>query len=269
MFYEKQIRLCFVGNPNVGKSTLINRILKSNKLKIDKKPGTTKEIVETTFFWNQKKFIFIDTAGIYKKKNIYIFLLLKAIRISDIVLLILDANIEKLDRLHRRLTDYSLNNGKGLIIIFNKWDLIKDKKKTKKKLINFVKFSLYQVNSRELIFISALKDLHFNKILKFSLEIRNNFNKKIQTSKLNKWLNETIKLNPPTKIKGREFKFKYITQIKQHPPTFSIFSNRPNKIALTYKKFLEKKLKLKFNLDNVPVFIRFFGSENPYLNEKR
>ena len=68
MFYEKQIRLCFVGNPNVGKSTLINRILKSNKLKTDKKPGTTKEIVETTFFWNQKKFIFIDTAGIYKKK---------------------------------------------------------------------------------------------------------------------------------------------------------------------------------------------------------
>jgi len=253
----------------VGKSTLINRILKNNKLKTDKEPGTTKKIVETDFLWNQKEFIFIDTAGVYRKKNIHSQLLVKIIKTSDIILLILDANIEKLDRLYKRLTVYSLDNGKGLIIIFNKWDLIKDKKQTKKKLINFVKFSLNQVNSSKIIFISALKDLNFNKILKFSCEIRNDFNKKIQTSHLNKWLNQTIKFNPPSKIKGRELKFKYMTQTNQHPPTFSIFSNHPNKIALSYKRFLEKKLKLNFNLDNVPIFIRFFGSKNPYLNKKK
>lgn len=269
MFYEKRIRLCFVGNPNVGKSTLINRILKNNKLKTNKEPGTTTKIIETNFFWNKKEFIFIDTAGIYRKKSTNSQLLFKAIKVCDIVLLILDATTEKLDRLHKKLIQHTLDYGKGLIIIFNKWDLIENKRRAKKKLTNFIKFSINKINSNKIIFVSALKDMNFNKILQLSQEIRRDFNKQIQTSKLNKWLNQTIKFNPPSKIKGRELKFKYITQTKKFPPTFSIFSNRPNKIALTYKRFLEKKLKLNFNLDNVPVFIKFFATKNPYLNKKK
>ena len=269
MFHQEKIRLCFVGNPNVGKSTLINRILQNNNLETDTKPGTTKDINETNFVWNKKKLIFIDTAGVYRKKNVNFQILIKAIKTSDIILLILDANIEKLDKLHKRLVNYSLSDGKGIIVIFNKWDLIKNKKKCKNKLLSFIKFSLNKINSKKIIFISALKDMNFNKILQFSWEIKKNFNKKIQTSKLNKWLNQTIRFNPPSKIRGKELKFKYITQIKQFPPTFSIFSNFPNMVSLTYKRYLEKKLKLNFCLDNVPVFIKFFATQNPYQNKKK
>lgn len=268
MFYEKKIRLCFIGNPNVGKSSLINRLLGANKLKISKNPGTTKEIIETTHTLNKKEFIFIDTAGVYKKRNIDFINLSKAIKSCDIVILILEATIERLDRLNKRLVNYSLNNGKGLIIIFNKWDLITNKKVVKKKLTNIFKFSLTQIISAEIMFVSALKDIKFNKIFELSGKIKDTFNKKIQTSSLNKWLSCVTKLNPPAKIKGKELKLKYVTQIKNYPPTFIIFSNYSTKIDLTYKRFLEKKLKNFFKLGNVPIFIRFNSTKNPYENKK-
>ena len=264
MVYEKKIRLCFIGNPNVGKSSLINRLLGANKLKISKNPGTTKEITEIIHNCKNRGFILIDTAGVYKKKNVDFINLTKAIQSCDIVILILESTIERLDRLNKRLVNYSLNNGKGLIVIFNKWDLIKNKKIIKKKLTNIFKFSLTQIISTEIMFISALKDIRFNKIFELSKKIIETFNKKIQTSRLNKWLNYVTKLNPPSKIKGKEIKFKYITQIKNFPPTFIIFSNYSSKIALTYKRFLEKKLKNFFKFGNIPIFIIFDSTKNPY-----
>ena len=264
MFYQNKIRLCFVGNPNVGKSTLINRILRVNKLKTDKYPGTTKEVFETPFDWQNNKFVLIDTAGVYKKKNIDYEVLSQTIDTADLIILVLEANLEKIDKVHRLLVDYSLKKGKGVIIIFNKWDLVIDKRKQKKKLIKFINFSLPQIDAGNIFFISALKDLKFSNILGFSTRLRVLFNQKIKTSYLNKWLRNTVKLNPPKKLKGREIKFKYIVQIKNFPPTFSIFSNHKKKVSLTYKKFLEKNLKLSFNFKNIPVFIKFSSSDNPY-----
>ena len=267
MFFKDKIRLCFVGNPNVGKSTLINRILGINKLKTDSNPGTTKKIIETTLNWKNKEFTFIDTAGVFKKKNIDFNVLVKTMKTCDIVIVILEATIEKLDRLYKRLINHSLTNGKGLIIIFNKWDLIINKRKVKRRLIHFLKFASNQIDESKIFFISALRDIKFNKILNFSFNISKNLNKKISTVKLNKWLHKIIKLNSPSKIKGKDVKFKYITQIKQQPPIFSVFVNRPKKINLTYKRFLEKELRLNFNFKNVPVFIKFSSTKNPYLKK--
>ena len=268
MFFKNKIRLCFVGNPNVGKSTLINRILGMNKLKTDSKPGTTKNIIETTLNWKNKELTFIDTAGVFKKKNIDFNVLVKAMRTCDIVIVILEATIQKLDRLHKRLISHSLTNGKGLIIIFNKWDLIINKRKVKRRLLHFLKFASNQIDESKIFFISALRDIKFNKILNFSFNINNNLHKRISTVELNKWLHKIVKLNSPSRIKGKEVKFKYITQIKQQPPTFSIFANRPKKISLTYKRFLEKELRLNFNFKNIPVFIKFSSTKNPYLKKK-
>ena len=128
----KKIKLCFIGNPNVGKSTLINRLLNSNELETSEYPGTTKNIVETNLIWNEKEFVFLDTAGVYKKKNFNFNLLIKATRFSEIIILILDSSIDKLDRIHKKVASHSLKVGKGLIIIFNKWDLIENKKNKKK-----------------------------------------------------------------------------------------------------------------------------------------
>ena len=132
MLKEKKIKICFIGNPNVGKSTLINRLLNSNELQISKNPGTTKIIIEKNLIRNEKEFILLDTAGVYKKKNFNFDLLIKATRFSEIVVLILDSSIDKLDKIHKKLVSHTLKVGKGLIIIFNKWDLIKNKKNKKK-----------------------------------------------------------------------------------------------------------------------------------------
>ena len=129
MLEENKIKICFIGNPNVGKSTLINRLLNSNELKTSEIPGTTIKTIEKKYIWKKQEFIFFDTAGVYKKKDFNFNLLIKATKSSQIIILILDSSIEKLDKLHKRLADHALKIGKGLLIIYNKWDLIKNKKK--------------------------------------------------------------------------------------------------------------------------------------------
>jgi len=269
MLKEKKIKLCFIGNPNVGKSTLINRLLNSNELQISKNPGTTKTIIEKNLIRNEKEFILLDTAGVYKKKNFNFDLLIKATRFSEIVVLILDSSIDKLDKIHKKLVSHTLKVGKGLIIIFNKWDLIKNKKNKKKELEKFVRNSLPQIDEKKLLFISALRDAKFTKIFELSIEIQKLLKSTMPTSNLNKWLRDTIKHNPPIRIRGKEIKFKYIVQIRTNPPTFKIFSNHPNKINSSYKRFLEKRLKLNYKIDNIPVFLKFLTTKNPYQEKKK
>ena len=134
MLNENKIKLCFIGNPNVGKSTLINRLLNSNDLQTSELPGTTKKIIEKKLVWKEKEFIFLDTAGVYKKKDFNFNLLVKATRLSKIIILILDSSIKRLDKIHKKLVSHTLKAGKGLIIIFNKWDLINNKKEKKKRI---------------------------------------------------------------------------------------------------------------------------------------
>ena len=266
---KKEIKLCFIGNPNVGKSTLINRLLGSNELQTSEHPGTTKNTIEKNLIWKEKEFSLLDTAGVYKKKDLNFNLLTKATRHSDIIILILDSLIDKLDKVHKKLASHTLKSGKGLIIIFNKWDLIKRKKNKKKELEKFVKNELPQFDEKKLLFISALRDQKFIKIFEFSIQIKKLFKSHFTTSNLNKWLRDIIKDNPPIKIKGKEIKFKYIVQTDINPPTFKIFSNYPNKIKTSYKRFLEKKLKLTYKIENIPIFLKFLSTKNPYQEKKK
>ena len=269
MLKEGKIKLCFVGNPNVGKSTLINRLLKSNELKTSKHPGTTKSTIEKKLIWNEKEFTFLDTAGVYKKKDFNFDLLIQATRFSDIIILVLDSLIDKLDKIHKKLSSHTLKSGRGLIIVVNKWDLVKNKKNKKNKLEKLIKNSLPQFNENNIFYISALRDTKFFKILKYSIEIKKMLKSTMTTSNLNKWLRNIIKLNPPIRIKGKEIKFKYIVQTDTNPPTFKIFSNYPNKINSSYKRFLEKKLKLNYKIDNIPVFLKLLAIKNPYQEKKK
>jgi len=184
-------------------------------------------------------------------------------------LVYLISSIEKLDRLHKKLASHALKIGKGLLIIYNKWDLITNKKNKRIELEKFVKFSLPQIDYKKILFISALRDTNFTKILSLSLEIKAFLNKKVSTSNLNKWLRETIKINPPIRIKGKEIKFKYVTQVDVNPPTFKIFSNYPKKIQSSYKRFLENKLKINYNLNNISVILKFPEIKNPYNRLKK
>ena len=204
-----------------------------------------------------------------KKKNFNFTLLTKATRLSQIIILIIDSTIDRLEKIHKRLASHTIKVGKGLIIIFNKWDLVINKKSTKKKMEKIVTNALPQVDKNRILFISALRDTKFNDILKDAIKIKSLLLHKVSTSSLNKWLKNAVKLNPPIKIKGKEIKFKYIAQTNTNPPTFTIFSNYPKKISFSYKRFLEKQLKINFRMVDVPIFLKFAATKNPYQLKKK
>lgn len=260
---EKGIHIAVVGRPNVGKSSLVNALLKEKRLIVSDIPGTTRDAVDTVLKRDEKTYILVDTAGIRRKSRISddveyygVKRSLRAIDRSDIVLFVLDATQGVVEQ-DTKIGGYIADAGKGLIIIINKWDLAEKEQKAKNTYEQLIRWRLDFLSFAPLHYVSALTGQGVDKILPLVDRVYGEYTKRISTGNLNSWLMETVYLNPPPAAKGLDLKFYYAVQAEVAPPLFVFFVNRPEMVHFSYRRYLENQLRKAYGFEGTPVRLIF------------
>jgi GTP-binding protein len=258
-YNDEIIKVAVIGKPNVGKSSLINKILGQERVIVSDIPGTTRDAIDTHFKSKDHEFVFIDTAGIRKRKKIYdniekysVVRSFAAVERADICLMIIDVN-EGVTEQDTKIAGYAHENGKGIIVLVNKWDLIEKDDKTYKTFIDDVRNKFPFMTYAPIFPISALTGQRVNKILDEILEINSFRNMRISTGVLNDVINEAVLMNQPRSVKGKRLKILYVSQVSVCPPKFVIFVNNKELMHFSYVRYLENKIRENFLFKGTPV----------------
>lgn len=257
---EDIIKVSIIGKPNVGKSSLLNRILGEDRIIVSEQPGTTRDAIEIMFKHNSLKLIFIDTAGLRgkakPKEDVEYYSTLRtfeAVHNSDIVLLILDAT-QGVSMQDKKIANYIQKERKACIIILNKFDLI-NHNIDKKLFIDEIRYELSFIKNSPVIMTSAITGYNIGKIISKIKEVALEYSKQIPTSALNAFMREVIFKNQPKYVRGNTLKIKYITQTGVKPPRFLLFVNNPKLMYTSYHRYLENKFYETFGFEGSPVVI--------------
>ena len=254
-------RIAILGRPNVGKSSFLNALLGEDRSIVTDEAGTTRDAVNTRYNLYGKDFILTDTAGLRKKSKVkdnlefYSTLRsLQALQDSDVCIVLVDAE-RGLEAQDINIISLADKYGKGIMIMVNKWDLVDKETNTVEKLKKEFAEKLGLLNYVPIVFTSVLEKQRIFKAIETAIEVNDNRNRKISTSKVNDEMLPEIEHYPPPAIKGKYIKIKYITQLPTVTPSFAFFCNLPQYVKSPYKRFLENKLRSKFDLKGVPVRI--------------
>jgi GTP-binding protein len=260
---EDITKVAVVGRPNVGKSSLINRLLGYKRVLVDEAPGTTRDAIDTHFERDGRRYVLIDTAGIRRKSRISLRLekysiveALRTIDRSDVALLLLDSREGVTDQ-DARIGGFINEKGKGCILVVNKWDLVEKDSQTMVRYEEKVREELKYLSYAPILFISALKGQRVRKVLDVVDHVSEQTQKRIPTSQLNKYFGKWVEKFPPPLYKGRSVKMNYITQVSTAPPTFVIYTNFPDGIHFSYERYLLNQMRETFSFEGVPVRFRF------------
>jgi len=256
-------KVAVIGRPNVGKSSLINRLLGYKRVMVDEAPGTTRDAIDTFFERDGKKYILIDTAGIRRKSRISLrlekFSIVEALRTidqSDVALLLLDSKEGVTDQ-DANIGGFIHEKGKGCILLMNKWDLVVKDSQTMVAYQKRVYDDLKYLSYAPILFISALKGQRVPKVLEMVDEVVEQTRKRISTSPLNKYFGEWVEHLPPPLYRNRNIKLNYITQVSTGPPTFVISTNYPEGIHFSYERYLINQMRERFGFEGVPIRLLF------------
>lgn len=249
---DERPRIAIVGKPNVGKSSIINRVLGENRVIVSDIAGTTRDAIDTAVVHEGKEYIFIDTAGLRRKSKIKeeieqysIIRTVSAIERADIVIVVIDAN-EGVTEQDAKITGIAHDRGKGIIIAVNKWDSIEKNDKTIYKHTEKIREILSFVPYAEILFISAVTGQRINRLFDSIEIVIQNQNLRIATGVLNEILMEALAMQQPPSDKGKRLKIYYMTQIAVKPPTFVIFVNDKELMHFSYTRYLENKIREAF-----------------------
>lgn len=256
-------KIAIVGKPNVGKSSLLNSITGSDRNIVTPISGTTRDSIHTRYNLFGFDFVLIDTAGIRKKakvqEDLEFYSVLRSIRTieeSDVCLFLIDAT-EGLGKQDLNIFYIIEKNKKGVVVLVNKWDLVEKDTHSTKALEDSIRHSLAPFNDVPILFISALTKQRVHKALEEAMKVFKNRTKKIGTSELNDFILKVVEDNPPPAYKGKYIKIKYCTMLPLHYPTFALFCNLPQYIRDDYRRFLENKIRDKYDFTGVPIRIFF------------
>ncbi|SHG93233.1 GTP-binding protein [Anaerosphaera aminiphila DSM 21120] len=260
-FFDDDIRVTFIGKPNVGKSSLINKILGEDRVIVTNIPGTTRDAIDSKFKYKDEDYTLVDTAGLRKKKKINenierysVIRTLTAIERSSVCVLVVDAE-EGISEQDSKIVGYAHDNNKGIIVAVNKWDIIEKDNKTIKKFEKSIRERLPFINYAPIIFISALTGQRIDKLLETILIVNNNYNHRIKTGVLNDILNKAVLINQPPSDKGRRGKLYYASQVSVRPPKFLLSVNDKELFHFSYVRYLENQIRESYSFDGVPIIL--------------
>ena len=263
------IRITIAGQPNVGKSTLYNLLYGKNRVITAPISGTTRDSILSNMLYKNYNFDLIDTAGLRKKNKISdgidlasAYYSRKEIRYANCVILVIDA-IKGFSSQDITLSNYIIKEGRSLLLVFNKWDLIKNQHSEKKKTISKIQDIFFDAKGINILFISSKEEKYKRKVCEAIMEIYKKWNKKIATSELNRWFSNIWEASGDQKIPG-SLKFKYIAQNKIRPPTFNIYHNKNSKVPKVAKRYIINRIREKFGFEGIPIRINLMTSKNPF-----
>jgi GTPase len=264
-FGENDIRIAVIGKPNVGKSSLINKILNSDRCIVSDIPGTTRDAIDTSLEWNGRRFILIDTAGIRRKgktrqilDKFSMVMALKALDRCDVAVLVLDA-MEQISDQDATIAGYALDRGKGCLVLGNKWDLSRENEIVFEDFEDRVSHKLRFLEFAPVLTVSALSGLRVEKVLPKVEQVYEEYSRSITTSSLNECFERAIQKNPMSSYRGKFIKLYYAAQVKKRPPTFKCFINYPDGIHFSYRRYLINTLRKKFGFVGTPVRLVLAG----------
>jgi len=256
---DERPRVAIVGKPNVGKSSLVNKLIGENRVIVSDIAGTTRDAVDTPVVHNGKEYVFIDTAGLRRKKNVkeelerfMVVRTVGAVERADVVIIMIDA-VEGVTEQEAKIAGIAHDAGKGVIIAVNKWDAIEKNDKTiyqfEKKVREVLSFMPYA----EMVFISALTGQRISKLYEVIDAVVENHAMRVQTGVLNEIMSEAVALQQPPSDKGKRLKLFYMTQVSVKPPTFVIFVNDKNLMHFSYTRYIENQIREAFGFKGTPL----------------
>ncbi|HOD53802.1 MAG TPA: ribosome biogenesis GTPase Der [Candidatus Cloacimonadota bacterium] len=271
---KENIRVAVVGRPNVGKSSLMNKLFGDNSVIVTDIPGTTRDSVDLHMDYQDKRITFIDTAGLRKKNKIkygvdYFSSMrtIDSIDRADIIILMLDS-FESFSDQDQKIAAYAQRHFKNIMILLNKWDLITDKEtNTFKEFTQKVKHDFPFLEYAPIMSISALTGQRVHKIPEMILRVWDESNRRIPTSQLNDFMEKVIQTNPPSHPSGKHIKVYYVTQQATNPPTFIFFTNHPELIPTHYRRFIRNKIReaFKFEGATIKLILRGKTDDTPHI----
>ncbi len=264
---HEPVRVAIVGRPNVGKSSLMNALLHDERVMVSETPGTTRDAVEVEWYWEGQAFVFVDTAGLRRRARIdqivekySVSSALRAVRKSDVVLLILDSQ-EMVTEQDQRVASYTQDQGKAAVVVVNKWDLVESDPLAWNAYQRMLDDRLYFIDYALRISTSAASGLRISRLPSLVMEAYRHYKSEIRTSDLNRIIREIVGRHEPPAQGGRKLRIYYATQVVEGPPTFLLFTNDPRLITANYRRYLERHLRRALGLVGTPIRLLFRKSE--------
>ena len=267
---EKPLQLAIVGRPNVGKSTLVNRLLGEDRVLTGPEPGITRDAIAVDLSWHGRKIRLIDTAGMRRRARIEARLerlsvadTLRAVRFAETVILVIDA-LQALERQDLTIANLIADEGRAIVLALDKWDLVGDPGAALKRLRERLDEALPQMHGVALVPVSGLTGSGLGALMKAVFAADAVWNRRVPTAALNRWLGAIQEHHPPPVAAGRRLRLRYMTQVNTRPPSFALFASKPGELPESYRRYLVNALREDFKLPGTPIRLMLRKGENPY-----
>lgn len=264
---DEVTKIAVVGRPNVGKSSLVNRLLGFERVVANPTPGTTRDSVDTYFTCNKKRYMLIDTAGIRRKgktvekiEKYSVMDSLRSIERADVALIVLDA-AQGVTEQDEKIAGYVYEAGRACIFVVNKWDALEKDNSTIGKFVESIRMEFKYLPFAPIVFVSAMTGQRIGKIMEEADNVMAQYTRRVTTSELNRVFSEAVENHHAPLFQGRRVKFYYATQVGTRPPTFVLFTNRPEGIHFSYERYLINRFRDAFGFSGTPLRLLFKGRE--------
>ncbi len=264
------LQLAIVGRPNVGKSTLVNRLLGEDRMLTGPEAGITRDSITSDWLWQDRAVKLVDTAGLRRKARIHekveslsVSDTIRTIQFAQVVVLLIEADLG-LEKQDLTIARHVIDEGRALVIAINKWDTVTNRDVAMGKVEDRLQTSLPQVRGVPVVTLSAKTGRGVDKLMPAVFAMFDVWNIRVPTAELNRWLGYMTEAHPPPAVSGRRIRLRYMTQAKTRPPTFAVFSSRADQLPTAYARYLVNGLREDFKLDGIPIRLNLRKGKNPY-----